>query len=54
VEDQVYTAKETQKILKISRATFEVWKKKGLLKVVKIGGKVLVKKEEIERILNEN
>lgn len=51
--NEVYTIKEAQKILKTSRQTLDVWRKKGILKAVKIGGKVFIKKDEIKKLLNE-
>ena len=52
--NELYTIKEATKILRISRPTLDVWKKKGILKVIKIGGRVLIKKSELLRVLKEN
>jgi len=40
--------------LKISRFLLTDWRKKGIIKTVQIGGRVLIKRTEVERLLNEN
>lgn len=46
------TTKEVQEIFGISRTTLFDWRKKGLIKAIKIGRIVRFDKSEIERILN--
>lgn len=52
--NECYTVQEAVKILKITRQTLTNWRKKGILKVVKRGTKVLIRKEEVARFLKEN
>lgn len=41
-------------MLGISPRTLHRWRSSGLLKVIRIGGKVLVRRAEVDRLLNEN
>jgi excisionase family DNA binding protein len=52
--NECYTLKEVLELLKISRQTFSNWRSKGIIKVIKIDKKVLIRKEEVERLLKEN
>ena len=54
MNDDYYTLEETAKMLKTTRQNLLNWRKQGILKVVKIKKRVLVKKEEIERLIKEN
>ncbi|PIS28914.1 hypothetical protein COT42_06670 [Candidatus Saganbacteria bacterium CG08_land_8_20_14_0_20_45_16] len=51
-ETEIYTADETQKLLKISDSTFRRLIKKGILRAGKIGGQYRVLGREILRILS--
>jgi len=50
-EQAVYTAKETQTLLKISESTFKRLIKKGLIHANKVGGQYRVLGREILRLL---
>jgi excisionase family DNA binding protein len=50
--DEVYTPKETQKILKISASTLKRLIKKGLLHANKVGGQYRILGHEILRLLS--
>lgn len=52
--NECYTLGQVLELLKISRQTFSNWRKKDIIKVIKIDKKVLVRKEEVERLLKEN
>ena len=52
--NECYTIKEVLEILRISRQTLTDWRNKGIIKVIKIDKKVLIRKEEVERLLKEN
>lgn len=49
----MYTIKEFMAMFKISRQTIYNWMKDGYLKTVKIGGKVLITQEEVDRLKKE-
>lgn len=46
----MYTIKEFCEIFRISRATFNNWVSKGLVKVVKVDKAVRITKEEVKRL----
>lgn len=50
--NEVYTAKETQDMLKISSSTMKRLLKKGLIKANKIGGQYRIMGKEILRALS--
>ena len=50
----VYTVPEVAKLLKISRKGVYNLINRGTLKAVKIGGVLRIRKEEIDRLLDEN
>lgn len=52
--NECYSLKEVIELLKITKNTLTNWRKQGKIKVVHIGGRVLIRKTEIERLLNEN
>lgn len=54
VDNECYTIKEVCNLLKTSRYNLTAWRKKGIIKSVKIGGRVLIKKTEVERLIREN
>jgi len=54
LEDEYLTRKEVMRLLKISESTSFRWQKKGILKPIKIGKKVLFKRADIEKLLNES
>lgn len=51
--DQLLTLDEVQRLLRLSQQT--VWRlmKRGELPVVRIGGRVLVRREDLERFIEE-
>jgi excisionase family DNA binding protein len=51
---ELYTVSEVCQKLKIARQTLDTWRKKGVLKSIKIGGKVYIKEDEIIKLLKEN
>jgi excisionase family DNA binding protein len=53
-KNECYSIKEVLELLKITKNTLTNWRKKGIIKTVQIGGRVLIKKEEVERLLKEN
>lgn len=52
--NECYTIKEVMNIFRISRQGLMDWRKKGIIKTIKIDKKVLIRKEEVERLLKEN
>ncbi|WP_050899193.1 helix-turn-helix domain-containing protein [Marinitoga piezophila] len=54
LEDEFLTKKEVAKLLKVSEVTIYRWSKQGILKPIKIGKKVLFKRADIEKLLNES
>lgn len=54
MDNQCYTIKEVLGLLKITKNTLTNWRKQGIIKTVQIGGRVLIRKTEVERILQEN
>ena len=53
-KNECYTVEEVCELLKISRFLLTDWRKKGIIKTVQIGGRVLIKRTEVERLLREN
>lgn len=53
-KNECYTIKEVVELLKTSRQNLYKWRKKGKINVVKINNKILIKKSEVERLLQEN
>ncbi len=55
--DELITAEEVMKILKISRATLNRWVKAGKIRALKLGegkkGAIRFKKEDIENFINQ-
>lgn len=51
IEKAIYTAEETETLLKISRSTFLRLIKKGVLQARKVGGQYRILGEEILRIV---
>ncbi len=49
--DAIYTIKETQKILKVSRTKLYLLVRDGRLKPVKLDSKVLFKESELNRFI---
>lgn len=52
--NECYTLEQVINLLKISRNTLTNWRKQGIIKTVQIGGRVLIRKDEVERLLKEN
>lgn len=52
--NECYTLKEASQVLRVTRQTINNWRKKGILKVARIGRKTLIRKDEVSRILKEN
>ena len=50
-ENEIYTADETEALLKISRSTFLRLIKKGILQARKVGGQYRILGEEILRLV---
>lgn len=50
-DKQYYTIRETSKLLSVSKVTLHKWKHKGLLVPMKIGGRPLYKREDIDKVL---
>lgn len=48
----VYTLKEVEEILSVTRKTIYNWLKSGKLKAVKVGRQWRVKKEDLEAFIN--
>lgn len=48
----VYTLKEVEEILSVTRKTIYSWIKSGKLHAVKVGSQYRVKKEDLESLLN--
>lgn len=53
-KNECYSLKEVLELLKVTKNTLTNWRKQGIIKTVHIGGRVLVRRTEIERLLNEN
>lgn len=53
-KNECYSIKEVLELLKITKNTLTNWRKQGIIKTVQIGGRVLIKKTEVERLLKEN
>ena len=51
---EIYTVAEACEILRTSRQTLDTWRKKKIIKSVKIGGKIFIKRSELLRVLKEN
>jgi excisionase family DNA binding protein len=50
-DDKLLTSDEACKFLKISNPTLWRWKKAGLIKEIKIGGKILFSEKELRKML---
>lgn len=53
IQDQFLTRKETSNLLKVSLVTLNNWQKKKTLIPNKIGKRVLYKKDDVEKALQE-
>lgn len=53
-KNECYTINEVAELLKVTRNTINNWRKKGIIEAIKINTRVLIRKEEVERLLNEN
>lgn len=51
--DELFPPKEAIKLLHIGPATFWRWVKRGKLVALRLDGRVLIPKSEIERLRNE-
>lgn len=51
-ENEVYTPKETQELLKVSSSTFKRMLKKGLINANKVGGQYRILGKEILRLVS--
>ncbi|QDT69420.1 Helix-turn-helix domain protein [Planctomycetes bacterium MalM25] len=52
-QSPLLTLREAAEYLRISHSTLEVFKRKGLIKTIRLGGAVRVHRDELERILRE-
>ncbi|MFT5155887.1 MAG: hypothetical protein ACI83I_000425 [Bacteroidia bacterium] len=52
--DPIHTRKETKEMLKVSYVTLNSWDRSGLLKGLKIGGKVFYRHSDILAAMNRN
>lgn len=52
--NECYTLDEVANLLKTTRQNILNWRKKGIIEAVEIGGRVLIRRTEVERLLNEN
>lgn len=52
--ESFYTDEELSKKLKISRSCLQDYRDAGRIPYIKLGGKVLYRASDIERLLNEN
>lgn len=52
--NECYTIKEVAELLNITEQTLRNWRKAGIIQTVQIGGRILIKKTEVERLLKEN
>ena len=53
-KNECYTISEVADLLKVARNTINNWRKKGIIEAIKINTRVLIRKEEVERLLKEN
>ena len=53
-KNELYTLNEVLKLLRITRQTFYDWRKKGIIKVIKIDKRILIRRSEVERLLKES
>jgi len=54
VEREILTIREAFKYLKISRSTLQRWREEGRIKGIKVEGKVLFRKEDLDFFLENN
>ena len=54
VEKKILTIREAFKYLNISRPTLLRWRKQGKIKGIKVEGKVLFRKEDLDAFLENN
>jgi excisionase family DNA binding protein len=54
LDNECYSIKEVCKLLRVSKNTLTSWRKQGKIKSIQLGGRVLIRKTEVERILQEN
>ena len=54
MENECYSIKEVCELLRTTKTTLANWRKQGKIKVVQLGGRVLIRKKEVERLLQEN
>ena len=52
--NECYSVTEVCKLLNISRMTFYNWRENGTIQTIKINGRVLIRRSEVERLLNEH
>jgi excisionase family DNA binding protein len=52
--NRLFSKKEAATILRISSATLNRYMKNGEINVIRIGGRVLISKKEIDRLTNED
>lgn len=48
-----YTINQVTDLLKISRQTLTNWRKNGVINTIQIEGRVLIRKDEIDRLLGK-
>lgn len=53
-KNECYNINEVASLLRTTRNNITNWRKKGIIQTVQIGKRVLIRKEEVERLLNEN
>lgn len=50
---QLFTAKETAKILRVSEITLHRWRRDGKIPFVRINGSIRYREKDLEKIINE-
>lgn len=48
------TDKEVQALLKVSRRTLQVWRDNGMIAYIYIGGKILYRESDIQKMLSDH
>ena len=54
MDNECYSIKEVCELLRTTKNTITNWRKQGKIKSIQLGGRVLIRKTEVERILKEN
>ncbi len=51
-EDEILNIEEAKNVLKVSRKTISNWINKGVMESSKVKGRVLIRRSEIDRLIN--